>query len=47
MKKNMRKLVLVAAVAGLAVLLAIAFRPAAFEVDIAAVRRGTAAALRP
>lgn len=40
MKKNMRKLVLVAAVAGLAVLLAIAFRPAAFEVDIAAVRRG-------
>jgi HlyD family secretion protein len=40
MKKNMRKLVVVAAVAGVAVLLALAFRPAALDVDIAAVRRG-------
>jgi len=40
MKKNMRKLVLVAAVAGIAVLLALAFRPAALDVDIAAVQRG-------
>ena len=40
MKKNMRKLVLMAAVAGLAVLLALAFRPAALDVDIAAVQRG-------
>jgi HlyD family secretion protein len=40
MKKNMRKLVLVAVVAGLAVLLVLAFRPAALDVDIAAVRRG-------
>jgi HlyD family secretion protein len=40
MKKNMRKLVLVAAVAGVAVLLVLAFRPAALDVDIAAVRRG-------
>jgi len=41
MKKNMRKLVLVAAVAGIAVLLALAFRPAALDVDIATVRRGS------
>jgi HlyD family secretion protein len=40
MKKNMRKLVLGAAVAGIAVLLALAFRPAALDVDIAAVQRG-------
>lgn len=40
MKKNMRKLVLVAAVAGIAVLLALAFRPAALDVDVATVRRG-------
>jgi HlyD family secretion protein len=40
MKKNMRKFVLVAAVAGIAVLLALAFRPSALDVDVAAVRRG-------
>jgi HlyD family secretion protein len=40
MKKNMRKLVVVAAVAGIAVLLVLAFRPAALDVDIAAVQRG-------
>jgi HlyD family secretion protein len=40
MKKNMRKLVVVAAVAGVAVLLVLAFRPAALDVDIATVRRG-------
>jgi HlyD family secretion protein len=40
MKKNMRKLVLVAAVAGIAVLLALAFRPSALDVDVATVRRG-------
>lgn len=41
MKKNMRKLVLVAALAGIAVLLALAFRPSALDVDVATVRRGT------
>jgi HlyD family secretion protein len=40
MKKNMRKLVLVAALAGIAVLLALAFRPSALDVDVATVRRG-------
>ena len=40
MKKNMRKLLVVAAVAGLAVLLALAFRPAALDVDVATVGRG-------
>jgi HlyD family secretion protein len=40
MKKNMRKLILVAAVAGTAVLLALAFRPSALDVDVATVRRG-------
>lgn len=40
MKKNMRKLVLVAAVAGIAVLLALAFRPSALDVDVATVQRG-------
>jgi len=41
MKKNMRKFVLVASVAGVAVLLVLAFRPAALDVDIATVRRGS------
>jgi HlyD family secretion protein len=40
MKKNMRKLVLVAAVAGIVVLMALAFRPSALDVDVATVRRG-------
>lgn len=40
MKKNMRKLVLVAAVAGIAVLLVLAFRPSALDVDVATVGRG-------
>jgi HlyD family secretion protein len=40
MKKNMRKLILVAALAGIAVLLALAFRPSALDVDVATVRRG-------
>jgi HlyD family secretion protein len=40
MRKNIRKVVLVAGVAGIAVLLALAFRPAALDVDAATVRRG-------
>jgi HlyD family secretion protein len=40
MKKNKRALILMVAVAGVAVLLALAFRPAALDVDIATVRRG-------
>ena len=40
MKKNMRKLVLVVAVAGIVVLLALAFRPSALDVDVATVQRG-------
>ena len=40
MKKNIRKLVLVAALAGIAVILALAFRPSALDVDVATVRRG-------
>ena len=41
MKKNMRKLVLLAVVAGIAVLLVLAFRPSALDVDVATVRRGS------
>jgi HlyD family secretion protein len=40
MKKNKRALILVVAVAGTAVLLALAFRPSALDVDVATVRRG-------
>ncbi|HET8888516.1 MAG TPA: HlyD family efflux transporter periplasmic adaptor subunit [Candidatus Angelobacter sp.] len=40
MKKNKRALILVATVAGIAVLLALAFRPSALDVDVATVRRG-------
>src|SRR6478609_9372879 len=40
MKKNKRALILVAAVAGIAVFLALAFRPSALDVDVATVSRG-------
>lgn len=40
MKKNKRALIVVAVVAGMAVLLALAFRPSALDVDVATVRRG-------
>lgn len=40
MKKNRRTLIMVTAIVALAVFLALAFRPAALEVDIAAVHRG-------
>ncbi len=40
MKKNMRKLVLLVAVAGTVLLLALAFRPSALDVDVATARRG-------
>src|SRR6476469_1273987 len=40
MKKSRRTLIMVTAVTALAVFLALAFRPAALEVDVAAVQRG-------